>query len=656
MNPTYLIDGILLCVAGTVAAAVLPLFGGGRGLRRLTLSLLAVATGIGASVGIAAFIEGMPLGAAPAIFGFRIAFDALSASFFILLNAVACVVSLYSIAYVDGQADAYGVRRLDALTALFILGMQGVLLATTPFSFLLSWETMSMSSFFLVMADKKPESIRAGLFYLIMTHLGAGAILAGFMLLSGGAAFASFGQMALTAQSAPHAIVLLAFALTFFGFGSKAGLWPFHLWLPEAHPQAPSHISALMSGVMLKMALYGFLRLLLSVFPPIPSAWTLPVIALGLLSAVFGALYAIIERDFKRLLAYSSIENLGLMFTMLGAAAFARANALPALANAALAAVVLHAIAHAVFKSGLFMGAGAIVHELHTRDLESMGGLAKRMPKFSGAMLVLALGAVAMPPFSAFMSEWLFLQNVVEAIRLSAPFVQGVLIVILSGVAFVGGLAIFAMVKMFGIAFLALPRSERASQAEEPAAGLSWPVYAMAALTFLVGLLAPALLRAFGFMRETDGGRLLAGGGALAPSSVALLFAAIGTGVVLARKVFSDARRERSYHSWDCGQPMTEKMEYTATAFSAPMRFFFRLMLHARKNVTAIPIVATNPWIARRESRLEVRPLWMEALYAPVARAVLYASTQARRLHNGIIQFYIALILVALIATLAIAL
>ena len=656
MNPTLLIGGVLLCVIGTGASAVLSLLARGKGLHRAAMATLALATGVGALTSIAFFIAPALQEVVPPLLGLRFQFDALSAVFFGLLNVVGCAVSVYAIAYVDQHAAEYSVRRLDALMALFILGMQGVLLASSAFGFLAFWEVMSMSSFFLVMADKKPESIRAALFYLIMTHLGAGAILSGFMLLSGGAVSADFGHIAVLASRVPTSHVLIAFILMLFGFGSKAGLWPFHVWLPEAHPQAPSHISALMSGVMLKMALYGFLRVLLTILPPIPTTWALPIIVLGLLSAVFGVLYAVIERDFKRLLAYSSIENLGLMFTMVGAAIFAQSAGMETLANAALAAVILHAIAHAIFKSGLFMGAGAVVGQLHTRDLEEMGGLAQRMPKFSGAMLLLALGAAALPPRAAFMSEWLFLQNIIAAITIAPPFEQSVLILILSGFAFVGGLAVFAMVKMFGIAFLAKPRSEHAAHATEPSKGLAWPVYFMAALTLLVGVAAPATLRTIGFNGVADAGRLTAGGGALSPLALAIVFAAIGLAVFSARRVFSKAANERAYHSWDCGQPITAGMEYTATAFSAPARFFFRMLLRTRKSVTATQVVATNPWIMQRTSTIEVRHVWLELIYTPISHAVLFVSTSVRRLHNGVIQFYIALILAALVATLVFAL
>jgi hydrogenase-4 component B len=656
MNPELLIVGVLLCLLGTASSVFLSLIASGKGMRRAALSVLSTATALGAIVSVAFFITPPPNEIAPQLFGIRFQFDTLTAIFFGLLNVVACAVSFYAVAYVERHASDYNVRRLDALLAIFILGMQGVLLASTPFAFLIFWEVMSLSSFFLVMADKKEESIRAALFYLIMTHLGAGAILAGFMLLSGGVIFADYGQLAILALHASPKTILLAFTLMLFGFGSKAGLWPFHVWLPEAHPQAPSHISALMSGVMLKMALYGFLRLVLSILPPIPAAWALPVIGLGLFSAVFGVLYAVIERDFKRLLAYSSIENLGLMFMMVGTAMYARATGLDALAGAALAAAVLHAVAHAIFKSGLFMGAGAVVSQLHTRDLEKMGGLARRMPKFSGAMLILALGAAALPPLSAFTSEWLFLQNVIAAIKIAGPFEQGLFILVLSGFAFVGGLAVFAMVKLFGIAFLAKPRSEHAAEAIEPSRSLAWPVFFMAALTIAGGLLAPAMLRTLGFLDIAGPTRMTSPVGSLTPISLLVVFMIIGAAIFLLRRLFSNAKNEREYHTWDCGQPITSAMEYTATAFSAPTRFFFRMLLHARKKVAAVPVVATNPWIARRTNTLEIRHIWLELLYVPVSRVVLFLSTRVRRLHNGVIQFYIALILAALVATLALAL
>lgn len=584
--------------------------------------------------------------------------SAFSAIFTLILNVVACPVVIYAMAYGERYRDTYHLPTLDALTVLFVVGMQGVLLSPTPLVFLLFWEMMSVASFFLVLADGRDESIHAALFYLIMTQLGAAAIMAGFAVLSGGVFLASFDQMVFLSQSLPAWSLLLAFVLLFFGFGSKAGLWPFHVWLPLAHPQAPSHVSALMSGVMLKMALYGFL-LSISLFPAIPAAWGTASIVVGMVTAVYGVLYAVVDRDIKRTLAYSSMENMGLLFVMLGVAMRAQALGHTGLFTAAFVALIVHATAHALFKAGLFMGAGTIIATVHDRSLEQMGGLAKRMPRFSFTMLLLSLAAAALPPFGAFAAEWLLLQEVVTALPTLPRVEQGILVAVLAGVAFVGGLAVFAMVKFFGITFLGQPRSAHAEAATEPPAGLSLPVMLMAVLTIGFGLATPFFVRVLaglaGEMHAVNG-QLLAGNGRWSP----LLFTVCGAGVLLvvygARRVLSRPGYERAYHAWDCGQPMTAGMEYTAIAFSAPIRFFFRTLIRRTKVVTVNPVVATNPWIVTRTFAMDIRRIWYDWLYVPVIRGALFASTWVRRLQNGVIQFYIALIALALAVTIALAL
>lgn len=638
--------GIPFPLLGTALAGLIALLGRTRTGHRAAMCVLAVAAAAGAWSAGRALVGGAAFGP-----------SAVSPVFFLILNVVACVVAAFAVSYGDRYRDTYDLRSLGALTAAFVLGMQGVVLAPTPFLFLLCWELMSVASFFLVMADGKDESIGAALFYLVMTQLGAGALMAGFSLLSAGDVFAAFSQVGAAARGLPGETQLLAFVLLFFAFGSKAGLWPFHVWLPAAHPQAPSHVSALMSGVMLKMALYGFL-LSLPLFPALSPAWGTAVIAVGMVTAVYGVLYAVVDRDIKRTLAYSSMENLGLLFVMVGVGMRAQAAGSAALAGGAYAAVLVHAAAHALFKSGLFMGAGTVIAAVHDRSLEKMGGLAKRMPRFSAAMLVLALSAAALPPSGAFAAEWLLLQHIVSSLAAAAPIEQGILVAVLAGVALVGGLAVFAMVKLFGIAFLAQPRSDHAAHAGEPAAGLSWPVIAAAALTLVLGIGAPAAVRLF-----AAGARVPASGGALTGGTATLmpLLAAACGAVLLAvlfflRRLLSNAANERSYHTWDCGQPVTPGMEYTATAFSGPIRFFFRTLLRRDKTVTAAPVVATNPWIAVRTFTLDIRRVWYDWLYAPVIAAALFVSTWVRRLQNGVIQFYIALIALALAATMLAAL
>ena len=272
-------------------------------------------------------------------------------------------------------------------------------------------EVMSMASFFLVMSDRSHDSIRAALLYLIMTHLGAAAILIAFLLLAQGSLFVDFSTLADMSWTAPVWMLWTAFSLFFFGFGSKGRTCAVPCMASEAHPSAPSHVSALMSGVMLKVALYGFLRVLLFILPPIGVAASLLILGFGLLTALYGVLYAVVDRDFKRTLAFSSIENIGLIFTMLGVAFFASSQGLQALYQTTLVAAVFFMIAHAIFKSGLFLASGLIVRAVHSRNLELMGGLAKRLPLFSVLFCVLCLAAASLPPFGPFFGEWMFFQG-----------------------------------------------------------------------------------------------------------------------------------------------------------------------------------------------------------------------------------------------------
>lgn len=639
--------GIPLSLLGTGLAGIIAIFGRGKATHRVSMSVLAFSAAAGVISAVHALSQHTPFGV-----------SAFSPIFFLILNVVTCLVAAYAIAYGERYRETYDLRSLDALTALFVLGMQGVLLAPTPLTFLLFWEVMSVASFFLVMADGAEESIHAALFYLIMTQLGAGALMAGFAILSGGSLSLTFPQIAMTARSVPPQSLTLAFVLLFFGFGSKAGLWPFHVWLPIAHPQAPSHVSALMSGVMLKMALYGFL-LSLTLFPALPGSWGVVVIVIGLVTAIYGALYAVVDRDMKRTLAYSSMENLGLMFLMVGIGMRALALGNTALLVTALSAVVLHAAAHALFKAGLFMGAGTVVAVVHDRSLEKMGGLAKRMPRFSAAMLVLSLAAAALPPSGAFAAEWLLLQHLVSSLSGLSRADQVLFVTILAGVAFVSGLAMFAMVKLFGIAFLAQPRSEHAAHATEPSAGLSWPVMVAAFFTVVLGIGAPVFLRLARMTTDKPSlvtGYLTAGTTSLSPFLLGACGAVLLVAAYALRRLLSQPSHERTFHAWDCGQPITAAMEYTATAFSGPIRFFFRMLLRRDKSVSAKPVVDTNPWIVTRTFSLEIWRVWYEWLYVPVIRAALFASTWVRRLQNGVIQFYIALIVLALAVTVAIAL
>lgn len=663
--PTLIQYGILISLGGTVFAGLIGLLVHTREAHRLAYGLLAFANIIGA-ITCFFFLKsgevGVLIGSIPFGYSLTLGLDTLSSIFYLIITLVTTLCSVYAIVYVEHYKDTYHLPSLAIATSLFIFGMQMVLLSTNIAGFMIFWEIMSIASFFLVMADRKQASIKAALLYLVMTHLGAAALLAGFFVLSQGTLLANFSALQVIGQSLPVHAVTMAFILFLFGFGSKAGLVPLHVWLPEAHPQAPSHISALMSGVMLKVALYGFLRII-GMFPIMPSWFGMTVLVLGLASAIFGVLYAVIETDIKRTLAYSSIENIGLIFTMVGVGLFASSHGQYLLGQLCFIAAIFHAFLHAIFKSGLFLAAGVIVSETHTRNLEQMGGLTKRMPIFTGAFCLLALSAAALPPFGAFFGEWMFLQSLVRVLPTitADPIFLGVVVAALMGVAFVGGLAIFAMVKLFSIACLGEPRSESASHAKEPGGFLLAPILFLTILVIAIGAFAPdlfSLLKADTVISFDGLSKTLQIPSAASLSSLKLFSALVIVSFIvwIFRHLFSDSKNERSYHTWDCGQPITAGMEYTATAFSAPIRFFFRLLLRTKKAVTAIPIIPTNPWIARRTMELDTSPIFMEYLYLPIERGLMHVSKLVRKIQNGSIQLYLALIFITLIATLIIAL
>ncbi|MBI4591854.1 hypothetical protein HY733_00155 [Candidatus Uhrbacteria bacterium] len=584
--------------------------------------------------------------------------DLFGAIFFSLLSFVSVLCAVYAGPYLRSYQETYHLPSLNALVAAFVFGMQIVILSESPLSFMTGWEVMSIASFFLVMSDRSQDSIRAALLYLVMTHLGTAAILAGFLFLADGSLFADFSTLASYAWIAPSWVLWTCFGLFFFGFGSKAGLVPLHVWLPEAHPAAPSHISAFMSGVMLKVAIYGFLRVLLFILPPIGTTASLIVLGFGLLTALYGVLYAVVDRDFKRTLAFSSIENIGLIFTMIGVAFFASSEGLEGLYQTAIVAAVFFTIAHAVFKAGLFLASGVVVRAVHSRNLEKMGGLAKRLPVFSMFFCVLALAAAALPPFGPFFGEWMFFQGLLQSFSEADSIVSGVLIFTFTTVALVGGLAIFAMVKLFALSMLAEPRSAHAQNIHEPpSAGELFSIGVCALVILVLGIYAPTVLLLIGggFM-ATSPLELSVGSATIQPSLILWLLFGCVLLVWIGRRFTSRVEHEREYHGWDCGQPIDASMEYTATAFSAPIRFFFRLMLRTKKQIETQPMIATNPWIVSHTSTINLRSIWMDFGYLPFGKFLLGVADQVKKIQSGNTRFYLFLIFATLILTLWVAL
>ncbi len=653
---TELLFGIALFLplAGGVLSLIL-----GRELwvHTATQALFAVGGVVGLGGVISFFSEPVTFSTAlllPGVLGGAFSVTLLSSFFLALLYLGVVLTSLYSVWYLPHYRERYSLPWLNAASAVFIVAMEACALSTTVFGFLLFWEVMSIAVYFLVVADRSQASLQAGFLYFVMTHLGFASLLAGFLTLSGGDPFLNFSEVAVHAATLSPLSLGAAFVLLFIGFGSKAGLVPFHRWLPAAHPAAPSGSSALLSGVMLKIAVFGFVQALF-LFPVFPLWYGLVVFGFGLLSAFFGAMYAAVESDLKRLLAWSSIENLGLIFSGLGALGVMLAlpsGAVPEqVIFGLLFFVTVHTLSHSVFKTGLFMVAGAVTLATHTRDMDEMGGLARSYPWLSVCFLILSLSAVALPPFVTFYGEWAYLQSLALSLTLvPLPFAVGVAFAI-SVLALIAGLALFAFSKAFSAVFLGRGRnapSERVSMQY-----LVAPIAISAALTFALGFVVRplgAFLRSLSIHPFESGVLTLGGGAFIDPVSVFLLLAIVGVGAFLVWQ-FLGSGRTRVTDTWDCGQELTPRMEYTATGFAAPIRFFFRGLVITRKRLIAHQVSPDNQWIQHHTLEWDVTSFWARWLYMPIGDGLFFLAHRIKLIQNGNIQFYLLLVFVALIAT-----
>jgi len=585
----------------------------------------------------------------------------LSAIFFLITSGISALVGIYSVRYLFLYKKSYSPNLTQSLMSFFVLGMQGVLLASNSFSFLFFWEVMSITSFFLVLSDRTKESVKAAFLYFIMTHLGASAILGGFLILGKGSIFFDLNNINSASQNLSPAMLGLAFSLFIFGFGSKAGLVPFHVWLPEAHPQAPSNISALMSGLMLKIAIYGFILVTLG-FANVPVWAGLAVLFLGLLSAIVGVLNALTKRDIKTALAYSSIENMGIIFTMLGLSIYLLSNdSYQLIAYSIIAFAILHIISHALFKTALFLSSGIIINRVHNKSLDRMGGIAKMMPIFAGAFLLVILSSLPLPPFGTFYGEWGLIQNIISLLRsaTSDPSIIALLLLVLAVVGLVSGLAIFAMIKIFSLSMLGLPHNEEMERRDEKKDYLLIaPIFILGVGVILVGAFASAIVSGLTAQLENFRTAEIASTSVINISSLAIVLGIIVLGIFiyLVNKLFFNYKKERYYQTWDCGQPIDATMQYSATAFAAPIRFFFTPFVGREISIKSEAVVKTNPWIRKYYFKLFIKPVWTDTFYDPIAKGIFLLAQKMRFVQNGRIQYYILFLLFALICTLIFAL
>jgi formate hydrogenlyase subunit 3/multisubunit Na+/H+ antiporter MnhD subunit len=623
----------------------------------LVLSLVAFVGALAHLLGASGTAETLvlPLGLPWSGAHFRI--DALSAFFLAVVDFGAAAASLYAIGY--GRHEHEPLRVLPFFP-VFLAGMNLVLIADDAFTFLLAWEFMSLASWALVMAHhREAGNLRAGLVYVTMASAGTFALLLAFGLLAG--SDGDFTFAAIRADGPTPVVAAVVLGLVLFGTGSKAGLVPLHVWLPLAHPAAPSHVSALMSGVMTKVAIYGFMRVTFDLLGTPSWWWGIPVLITGATTAVIGVLFALVQSDLKRVLAYSTIENIGVIFVALGLALAFMGNGFTAAAALAMTAALFHVLNHSLFKNLLFFGAGAVLTATGSRDLGRMGGLLNRMPA-TGLFVLIGCAAIsALPPLNGFVSEWLVFQAILLspalwswALKLLIPAVGAML-------ALAAALAGACFVRAYGIAFLGRPRGPEASDAREVD---RWSLTAMgvlAVLCLLTGIFPGVVIDALAPIVHAAIGTAMPSQSAIAWLSIApiaesrssynglLVFFFIVSSALLAAYAihrFASAAIRRA-PAWDCGFPEADPItQYSAESFSQPVRRVFgNFAFRARERVEMPPPGDLRP--ARFEVTL-VDLAW-EMLYAPLIGVVGRVADVLNRVQFLTIRQYLSLVFAALV-------
>jgi formate hydrogenlyase subunit 3/multisubunit Na+/H+ antiporter MnhD subunit len=625
--------------------------------------LFIVGTGVGLLLAVVAFMAMgqiaqsivLPLGLPDLPFHLRL--DSLSAFFLLLLGVTAAGISLFSAGYFrDSEGSAPGLLCLQYHT--FLAAMALVLVADDAYVFMVAWESMALSSYFLVTTDHRIAEVRrAGFLYLLIAHIGAIAILLCFGVLQGGSGDYSFGSM--RSVILPGAWGSIAFLLALFGFGAKAGLLPLHIWLPEAHPAAPSPVSALMSGVMLKTAIYGLLRVTFDLLNGQLWWWGVVALVLGLVSALFGVIFATVQTDMKRLLAYSSIENIGIIVAGIGLSILFKSYDKTLLAALTLTATLYHALNHAVFKSLLFLATGSVMHATKERSLGKLGGLIHRMPWVAWLALVGTLAMAGLPPLNGFVSEWLLLQAFLFTPSLPQSFVNMLVPLAAAALVLAVALAAYVMVKFYGVVFLGRPREPNLAYAKDPGwlerAALVWFAIGCVVLGLfpvnVIALIDPVDAMLVG---STVGGRggswmLLAPVNADRSSYSPIIFLAVIAAVVM----LTIQVVHRQYHgrvrtgpAWDCGFPLqTPRMQDTAEGFGQPIRQVFEPFFRIERTLP-------SPFDARPQYKVALEDHFWHWLYLPVARAADAVARLIGRIQQGRISIYLTYSFFTLLALL----
>jgi formate hydrogenlyase subunit 3/multisubunit Na+/H+ antiporter MnhD subunit len=663
MADWLVLDGMMLVALGWLALAVVGVFA----LHRLEFVAhvlfpvggvlgLALAALSGAALAGPAQTAVLPVGLPSLPLHLRL--DGLAAYFLLVIGAASAGISFFAAGYFRrGEGTPPGLMCLEY--HVFLASMLGVVLADDAYGFMVMWETMALASYFLVTANHRvPEVRSAGYLYITMARVGAIAILLGFGVLQANTGDYTFENM--RAQSLSPFWASVAFLLAFFGFGAKAGVLPLHVWLPEAHPAAPSPVSALMSGVMLNTAIYGLLRVSFDLLQMRLWWWGALLLAVGLLTALYGVIFAAVQTDMKRLLAYSSIENMGLLFVGMGLTLIFSAYDMAPMAALSLTATLYHVASHAFFKSLLFLGTGSVLHATAERSLGKLGGLIRSMPWVGWFTLLGVLASAGLPPLGGFVSEWLLLQSFLFAPGLPVPLLTMLIPVVAAVIALVAALAGYTMVKFFGVIFLGLPREEKLVHAHDAGTreriGMGWLVAGCLALGLLpvhvITLIDPVTQQLAGAGLAA---RVATSGWLLAPNSleqasygpVVFLLGILGSfalAFLLVRSLYHG--RMRRGIPWACGHPWgTARMQDTAEGFGQPIRQIFEPFFQMQRELP-------TPFDEHPRYRVEVQDHFWRWLYLPIAHLAATLARLIGLLQQGRIAVYLLYSFLTLAATL----
>ena len=601
-------------------------------------------------------------------YGFYV--DKLSAFFILIISITGFAVSIYSTGYVTEYFGKRNIGYLGFLYNIFILSMILVVCANNAVMFLIAWELMSIISYLLVMYEhEKKDTRKAGFIYIVMTHIGTGFIILSFLILASSTGSFNFETFRGIGATMPPYLKDMAFLFALIGFGTKAGIVPLHIWLPYAHPAAPSNVSALMSGVMIKTAIFMLIRVFFDFLGADVAWWGITLLIIASISALLGVMYALMEHDMKRLLAYHSVENIGIILIGVGVSMIFMASGHPDLAAFGLIAGLYHTMNHAVFKSLLFMGAGSIVYSTHTRNIEEYGGLIKKMPWTALFFLIGSISISALPPFNGFVSEWLTFQAQLLSINLSDNITMILVLFSGAGLALTSALAAACFVKAFGISFLALPRSTHAQHAKEVPVSMLIGMFLLSSMCIVLGVMP------FYFIKIIDSiSAPLTGISILSrinfeysiaavstslsstPATISTIWIAILVFVVLPLPIIMYLQFRRipatKYETWGCGQPLsTGRNEYTATAFSKPIRMWLGGIFRSHREIQTT--YSDSPFFKEKVTfGSEIEPIFEKYLYDPVIWVVVTLSRYMRIIQTGYIQTYLLYILITLVIAL----